>query len=59
MVNLTIISGYNLPTDSTVYVLLYGHMWNDFGRGSQDHVLVLDYEYFIYGVLWRLTLCHQ
>ena len=44
MVNLTIISGYNLPTYSTVYVLLHGHMWNDFGRGFQDHVLVLDYE---------------
>ena len=44
----TIISGYNLPTDSNMYALLYGHMWNDFGRGFQDHVLVLDDGYFIY-----------
>ena len=44
MVNLTIISGYNLPTDSNVYALLYDHIWNDVGRGFQDHVLVLDYE---------------
>ena len=44
MVNWTVISGYNLPTDSTVYVLLYGNTWNDFVRGFQDYVLVLDYE---------------